>query len=183
MSSLQEQLLKAGLVDEKKLARAQQEKSKQANRKRKQAGKKGKQPNTEKKRPPNPKAERDRELNRKRQEELRQKELAAQASLLIANNKIDRAQGDQPYGFVYKRKVKKIYVTEAQKTQLSKGQLSIATYVAADGRRFELIPNAVGQKIAERDESFLVPIDPPGESKADENDPYADYQVPDDLTW
>ena len=38
MSSLQDQLLKAGLVDEKKLARANQQKTKQA---RKQRGKKG----------------------------------------------------------------------------------------------------------------------------------------------
>ena len=38
MSSLQEQLLKAGLVDEKKLARAKQEKTRKANLARKQRG-------------------------------------------------------------------------------------------------------------------------------------------------
>ncbi|HKJ52674.1 MAG TPA: DUF2058 domain-containing protein [Gammaproteobacteria bacterium] len=183
MSSLQEQLLKAGLVDEKKLARAKQEKSKQANQARKKRGNKG-QPSEASRQPlQNKKAERDRELNRQRQQQARQKELAAQATQLIVNNRLERAQGDQPYGFVYKRKIKKIYVTEAQKKQLAEGQLAIATHVATDGRRFELVPKAVAEKIGERDGSFLVAIDPPAESSRDENDPYADYEVPDDLIW
>ena len=183
MSSLQEQLLKAGLVDEKKLARANQQKNKQAQQARKQRGKKKPQPNTGQQRPQNKKAERDRELNRQRQEAARQKELAAQAKQLIVDNQLDRKQGEQPYGFVYKRKVKKIYVTEAQKSQLSGGQLAIATYVASDGRKFELVPIAIAERIAERDSTMLVPIDSAPDSKPDENDPYADYQVPDDLTW
>jgi hypothetical protein len=183
MSSLQEQLLKAGLVDEKKLARARQEKSKQANRARKKRGKKGQQPEASRLPLQNKKAERDRELNRQRQQQARLKELAAQATQLIVDNRLERAQGDQPYGFVYKRKVKKIYVTEAQKKQLADGQLAIATHVAADGRRFELVPKAVADKIGERDESFLVAIDAPAESARDENDPYAEYEVPDDLIW
>ena len=39
MPSLQEQLLKSGLVDEKKLAKAEQEKNKRASTARKQRGK------------------------------------------------------------------------------------------------------------------------------------------------
>jgi len=183
MSSLQEQLLKAGLVDEKKLARAKQEKNKQVNQARKKRGKKGQQPEVPRQRPQNKKAERDRELNRQRQQQARQKELAAQATQLIVKNRLERAQGELPYGFVYKRKVKKIYVTEAQKKQLAEGQLAIATHVASDGRRFELVPRAVAVKIGERDESFLVAIDPPADSTREENDAYAGYEVPDDLTW
>lgn len=183
MSSLQEQLLKAGLVDEKKLARANQQKNKQAKQARQQRGKKGGQSNAVRQQPQNGKAERDRELNRQRQQQARQKELAAQAKQLIADNRLDRSRGEQPYGFVYRRKVKKIYVTDAQKEQLARGQLAIATHVASDGRKFDLVPNAIAEKIAARDESFLVKNDPPAESGADENDPYAAYEVPDDLTW
>ena len=183
MSSLQEQLLKAGLVDEKKLARAKQEKNRQASQARKKRGKKDQQPDASRKRPENKKAERDRELNRQRQQAARQKELAAQATQLIVDNKLERAQGEQPYGFVYKRKVKKIYVTEAQKKQLAGGQLAIATYVASDGRRFELVPKAVADKILERDESFVVPVEQSADTGRDENDPYAGYEVPDDLIW
>lgn len=183
MSSLQEQLLKAGLVDEKKLARAKQEKNKQADQARRKRGKKSQPPDATRQRAQNKKAERDRELNRQRQQQARQKELAAQATQLIVDNRLERTRGEQPYGFVYKRKVKKIYVTEAQKKQLADGQLAIATYVAADGRLFELVPKAVAEKIGQRDESFLVNIDPVEDSTRDENDPYSDYEVPDDLIW
>lgn len=183
MSSLQDQLLKAGLVDEKKLARAEQEKNRQAKQTRKQVGKQSRQPDKNRQRPQNRKAERDRELNQKRQQERRLKELAAQATQLIVDNKLDRASGEQPYGFVYKRKVKKMYVSDAQKKQLTDGKLVIATYVAVDGRRFELVPTAVGEKIGERDATFLVTTDSPSKSNREENDPYADYEVPDDLIW
>ena len=184
MSSLQEQLLKAGLVDEKKLARAAQQKNKQAKQRRQQRGKKGQQPKATRAQAQNSKAERDRELNRQRQEQARQKELAAQAKQLIVDNRLDRSEGEQPYAYVYKRKVKKIYVTDAQKTQLAEGQLAIATHVIAnDGRKFELVPKAIAEKLAERDESFVVRIDTAEESARQEDDPYAGYEVPDDLTW
>ncbi|MGD8350745.1 MAG: DUF2058 domain-containing protein [Gammaproteobacteria bacterium] len=183
MSSLQEQLLKAGLVDEKKLARAEQEKNRQDTQARKKRGKKGKPPQASRPRPQDKKAERDRELNRQRQQVARQKELAAQATQLIVDNRLERAQGEQPYSFVYKRKVKKIYVTEAQKKQLAEGQLAIATHVATDGRRFELVPKSIADKILERDESFMVPMDSAADSSRAESDPYADYEVPDDLIW
>ena len=183
MSSLQEQLLKAGLVDEKKLARTNQQKNQQSRQARKQRGKKGKPANTGRPRPQDNKAERDRELNRQRQQQLRQKELAAQVKQLIVDNRVDRSAGEYPYGFVYKGKVKKIYVTEAQKNQLAQGQLAIATHVASDGRRFDLVPAAVADKIAERDASMRIAIDPAQESRRDDDDPYAGYEVPDDLVW
>ena len=183
MSSLQEQLLKAGLVDEKKLARAKQQKNKQAQQARKQRGKKSRHPDKARQRPQNRKAERDRELNQQRQQATRQKELAAQVKQLIVDNRLDRSQGENPYGFVYRRKVKKIYVTDEHRSQLAQGRLAIATYVASDGRKFELVPKAVADKLAERDESCLVTIDSSADSSRDENDPYAGYEVPDDLVW
>lgn len=183
MSSLQEQLLKAGLVDEKKLARANQKKNQQANQARKQRGKK-KPPVEAPARPAqNRKAQRDRELNQKRQAEVKRKELAAQATQLIDVNRLDRVKGDQPWSFVYKRKVKKIYVTGEQKNQLVAGQLAIVTCVKPDGRKFELVPTAIAAKIAERDETFIVESDAPTDAGTVDDDAYAEYQVPDDLVW
>jgi uncharacterized protein YaiL (DUF2058 family) len=158
MSSLQEQLLKAGLVDDKKLARAEQEKN------RRTSGKKGAQPDPVRQPVQNKKAQRDRELNQKRQQEAQRKERAAQAKQLIDINKQDRSKGEQPYSFVYRGKVKKIYVTEAQRDQLVAGQLGIATCVT-------------------NEETFLVDLGEPAKSDPGEDDPYADYQVPDDLIW
>ena len=182
MSSLQEQLLKAGLVDEKQVARANQKKNRQANQARKQRGKKGPAAKPAASPAQENKARRDRELNEKRRAQARQKELAAQATQLIDVNRLDRAQGDLPYSFVYKRKVKKIFVTAAQKKQLADGQLAIATWVRPEGRKFELVPRAIAAKIAERDAAFVVELERPAESPG-EDDPYADYQVPDDLVW
>lgn len=182
MSSLQDQLLKAGLVDPKKVAKANREKNRKDNLRRKNKSRKSaassSQPQI-----PGKKAQRDRELNQQRQEAAKLRELAAQAKQLIDNNKQDRTQGEHPYGFVYKSKVKKIFVTEAQKKQLVQGQLVIATYVTNDGRKFELVPGPVGAKIAQRDTSFIVEIRQQEESDKNADDSYADYQVPDDLTW
>ena len=183
MSSLQEQLLKAGLVDEKKLARAEQEKNRRASTARKKRGKKAAQKDPARRQAQDKKAQRDRELNQERQAEIRRRELAAQARDLIDRNRQDRSQGEQPYSFVYRRKVKKIHVTEAQKSQLASGQLGIATWVADDGRKFELVPRAVAEKIRQRDDSFVVDLGEPSREQPDGDDPYADYKVPDDLTW
>ena len=183
MSSLQEQLLKAGLVDQKKLARAEQEKNKRDRSARKKRGKKGAQPDPAARQARDEKAQRDRELNRKRRQEAERKELAAQAQDLIDRNRQDRSQGEQPYGFVYRKKVKKIYVTEAQRRELVSGQLAIATWVGSDGRKFELVPRAVADKILQRDPSFIVDLGEPAQAVPDAEDPYADYKVPDDLVW
>lgn len=183
MSSLQEQLLKAGLVDQKKLARAEQEKNRRSKTARKQRGKKGAQPDSTRQQAQAKKAQRDRELNQKRQQEAQRKERAAQAKQLIDNNKQDRTKGELPYSFVYRSKVKKIHVTEAQRDQLVAGQLAIATCVTNEGRRFELVPRTVAEKINERDESCLVDLGEPEKAEPAENDPYADYQIPDDLIW
>lgn len=182
MSSLQDQLLKAGLVDQKKVAKANRDKTRQDNLIRKNKSRKSVEPNSQRQRL-DKKMQRDRELNQQRQEAARRKELAAQAKQLIDDNQQDRARGEHPYGFVYKNKVKKIFVTEAQKKQLAQGQLAIVTYVNNDGRKFELVPGPVGEKIAQRDTSFIVEIRQQEESDEHADDSYADYQVPDDLTW
>ncbi len=184
MSSLQEQLLKAGLVDEKKLAKAEQEKNKRANAARKQRGKKAAKSKPARPQVQNKKAQRDRELNQQRQQERQRRERAAQAKQLIDGNRQDRSNGEIPYGFAYRGKVKKIHVTEAQRDQLVAGKLGIVTWVSNnEGRRFELVPKAVAEKIRARDETSFVFLDQPAQSQPDETDPYADYQVPDDLIW
>lgn len=182
MSSLQDQLLKAGLVDQKKVAKANREKYRKDNLTRKSKGKKSIQPSP-RQQVQGEKAQRDRELNRKRQEAAKSKELAAQARQLIDNNKQDRALGEDPYSFVYRGKVKKIFVTDSQKKQLVEGQLAIATIVANDGRKFELVPTPVWEKIAQRDTTFIVEIPQQEESDKNADDIYADYKIPDDLTW
>ena len=128
-------------------------------------------------------AQRDRELNQKRQQESQRKEIAAQVKQLIEVNKLERVQAEVSYSFVFKNKVKNIYVTEEQKTHLTQGHLAIVTQVHASNRQFEIVAMQVAQKIAERDAGSVVQLNDKADAAELEDDPYADYKIPDDLTW
>lgn len=176
-NSLQNQLLKMGLVDEKKVKQVKKEKHKQAKQQGKKAGAVDEarllvqQAAAEK-------AERDRELNRQRKEEAERKALAAQVRQLIEVNCLPKGEGDIAYNFSDDNKVKRLYVTEQVQRQLGLGRLAIVTL---DGQ-YELVPTAVAEKIRQRDESCVILCNEP-QQHSDEDDPYADYQIPDDLMW
>lgn len=176
-NSLQNQLLKMGLVDEKKVKQAKKDKHKQA----KQQGKKAVVVDEAKRLAQQvaaQKAERDRELNRQRKEEAERKALAAQVHQLIEANRLPKGEGDIAYNFNDEGKVKRLYVTEQMQRQLGLGRLAI---VKLD-EQYELVPTAVAEKIRQRDESCVILCNEP-EQNSDEDDPYADYQIPDDLMW
>lgn len=127
--------------------------------------------------------ERDRELNRLREQEKNRKAIIAQVRQLIETNAIARERGDVGYNFVYEKKVKKIYVTEKIQNKLSRGLLAIAV----QGEEFILIPVPVAEKIAERMPEIIVLQNTKGQNeeapRTEEEDWYADYQIPDDLMW
>ena len=188
MSSLQEQLLKAGLIDESRAKQANKEKQKRANQTRKSAGKSA----TRKVDPKKVAAEerhaervsRDRALDEKRKQAHEQKAIAAQVKQLIETNKVDRSKGEIPYSFVYRKKIKKIFIGETEKNLLAGGRLAIVTTVVNnEGRRFELVPMEVARKIAQRDAETVIELNDEHTTTIAENDPYADYKIPDDLTW
>ncbi|NVP03123.1 DUF2058 family protein, partial [Photobacterium damselae subsp. damselae] len=47
----------------------------------------------------------------------------------------------------------------------------------------ELIPAVVADKIAQRDQESIVVNNTVDETVVDEDDPYADFVIPDDLMW
>ncbi|MFT6551472.1 MAG: hypothetical protein ACJA1I_001512 [Zhongshania marina] len=180
MASLQEQLLKAGMVDKKKAKQITQEKRKQA----KQAKGTGKviidEGKEAAKRALAEKAERDREMNRLRQAEADKKAIQAQIVQLITLNKIDRKNGEIAYQFTDGKKIKKLYVDALLQTQLIKGVIALVKLKEG----YELVPAAIADKIKQRDESVvLVHNTKPANEPVDEDDPYAAYQIPDDLMW
>ena len=187
MSSLQDQLLKAGLVDESKLKQAAREKNRNSKQARKSKGKASRNQDpaakTDAQKRQEQRVARDRELNDKRGRALEQKAIAAQVKQLIEANKVDRSKGDIPYSFVYRNKVKKMYIGETEKNLLAAGKLAIVTLVINhEGRRFELVPPEVAQKIAARDAEAVIDLGA-ADDGGDDDDPYADYKIPDDLTW
>lgn len=71
-------------------------------------------------------------------------------------------------------------MTEAQFNQLVKGQIA----VVRKGDGYELVPTVVAEKIRTRDESVVVVLNTRVEKQeTEEDDPYKDYVIPDDLMW
>ncbi|ADN74295.1 Protein of unknown function DUF2058 [Ferrimonas balearica DSM 9799] len=173
--SLQDQLMKAGLVSKHD--------AKKANKDKHRARKAGKSVVNEAKAEAAQKraeqAERDRQLNAERKAEAEKKALQAQIRQLITVNAQPRDKGDLAYNFSDQGSITKIYVTPALQQGLINGQLAIAKL----GQEYFLIAAAVAEKVAQRDASAIVLLNDKASDQPDEDDPYADYQIPDDLMW
>jgi VCBS repeat-containing protein len=172
--SLKDQLMKAGLANAKKARQAEHAKRVQARDTQAPTSQEmARQALAEK-------AGRDRELNRVRDAEQAQKALPAQIRQLIGAHRIDRKGGDIAYQFTDQRKIKKLYVTAAQQEQLARGQIAIVRL--DDGH--ELVPTIVAEKIRGRDDDAVVLLNSRASTSQDtDDDPYAAYQIPDDLMW
>jgi uncharacterized protein YaiL (DUF2058 family) len=94
-------------------------------------------------------------------------------------NRIERTGGDVPFQFVDGKKIKKIHVTPKIQTELSRGRIAIARLEG----RYELLPAAAARKIMQRDETAILLLNTSEPVAAGEDDPYAAYQIPDDLMW
>jgi uncharacterized protein YaiL (DUF2058 family) len=178
MASLQDQLLKAGLADEKKARAVRSEKRKQ----RKQQPKGAAQINETERRARQAreeKANHDRQLNLKRQQEAEKKAIQAQIRQLVETNRLDRSRGETSYQFVHDKKIKKIFVDDVMIDQLSRGRLAIVCV----NEEYEVLAEAVARKIQERDSQAVVVLHDRKTDDAGDDDPYAGYEIPDDLMW
>lgn len=178
MASLQDQLLKAGLADEKKAKAIRSEKRKQ----RKQQPKGAVQVNEAEiraRQAREEKAERDRQLNLERQKEAEKKAIQAQIRQLVETNRLDRSRGETSYQFVDGKKIKKISVDDTMVDQLSRGRLAVVRL----GENYDVVPEKVARKIMERDEGAIVVLHDRKKDDQGDDDPYAGYEIPDDLMW
>jgi len=178
-NSLQEQLLKAGLIDKEKANKAKRQQAKKSRRQRNQKAGVISAEERQRKQALAEKAARDRELNQKRNEARRQREIATQIRQLVLDNRHPRGNGedDIAFHFEYRGKVKRLYVSGHTHEMITRGKLVIVNHNGI----FELVPADIAEKVRRRNPGIVV--DPPKEQTPDENDPYADYQVPDDLMW
>ncbi|EMY0611670.1 DUF2058 family protein, partial [Yersinia enterocolitica] len=113
------------------------------------------------------------------------KEYKAQVKQLIEMNKINLAKGDIGFNFTDNNLIKKIVVDKMTQAQLISGRLAIARVVADNNGESEyaIIPASVADKIAQRDANSIVLNSALSQEEQDEEDPYADFKVPDDLMW
>jgi uncharacterized protein YaiL (DUF2058 family) len=179
-NSLQDELLKAGLIDKQKISQAA--KQKKAQQKKKVAGKKARRAppvDPEVLRLREEKAARDRELNQQRDEVRRQREVNAQVRQLVSRNRHPRVERDDdiPFHFDNKGKVKRLFVSPDTHKKICDRKLVIVN----DNGQFELVPPPIAEKIRARNPSLV--IDLPDEQVPTADDPYADFKVPDDLMW
>ncbi len=181
MASLQDQLLKAGLIDAKKAKQANKEKRKETNVARRSSEEVVDEVRQSAEQARLEKIERDRELNRQRDLELQQKAIAAQIKQLIENHRQAKGagNGDVEYNFTDGKLIKKMRVSPLVLEQIARGLLAVVKL----GEGYELVPRIVADKIAQRDDKFVVVANTKQDNKVDEDDPYKDYVIPDDLMW
>ncbi len=176
--SLQDQLLKAGLVDAKKASKIKKSKHQQAKQKQKNKVEPVDEARLAAQKAQAEKAERDRQLNLERKQEAERKAVAAQIRQLVEMNR-QNAEGEIAYNFTDEGAIKRLYIDEEQQKQLGNGRLCIIKLDEA----YEIIPTAVADKIHQRDESVTILSNQPTETPDEEDDYYADFKVPDDLMW
>lgn len=175
--TLQEQMLKAGLVSTKKMAKVQRtaKKSRVQAREAREAVEENKKAQIE----------RDKQLSEQQKQATLSKEYKAQVKQLIEMNAITVAKGTIDFNFTDNNLIKKIAVDKTTQTQLINGRLAIAR-LAADSSgesKYAIIPASVADKIAQRDADSIVLNSALSQEEQNEDDPYADFKVPDDLMW
>ena len=185
MPTLQEQLLKAGLIDKKK-AKQVQHQQRQAQSQKKAKRVRGEAVVDEaalaREQAVVEKAARDRELNRQRQAELDAKALLAQIAQLVKLNRVDDGKGELAYQFSDDKVIGRVMVTAEQKRALAAGQLAIAKL----GKQYSVISSAVADKVRQRNAEVIVSQHEKSESAesiSPTDDPYAEFEIPEDFDW
>lgn len=175
----QEQLLKAGIVTKQQVQKTNKYKIKKNKQQRSNNEIIIDETKLKAQKATKENAARDRELNRKKEENARNKAISAEINQLITENCIARVDNCEiAYNFEHMRKVKRIYINKEMQQQIIQGKLGIARITG----RYELVPKSIAEKIRQRNEKRVV-LFANKKPTIDENDSYADYQIPDDLTW
>lgn len=174
--SLKNQLLKAGLTTTKRARRAAHEQRQEQSRVKKgesqSAAELARQRQAEQ-------AERSRQLNEQRQAEQRERALRAEVQQLIETHKVARDGGEQSYQFLAGKRIAKIYVPQQLVRALATGRMGVVQWQ----ERYEVLPYEALERLAERDEGVIVSWHKESEQAPAEDDPYADFPIPDDLMW
>ena len=178
MASLQEQFLKAGLVDKNKAKLANQDKNKQKKVERRTGTQSVDESRVAALETQRKNADRARELNAQRDAAATQKAIVAQIAQMVQKNRQSKGAGDIAYNFTHGNKIERLYVSATVQSHLMAGRLVIV----CQGPVVELVPRIIADKIAERDASMVVRVNK-ASTEIDADDPYAAFQIPDDLMW
>jgi len=183
MASLQDQLLKAGLTTKQKTRQANVDKRKK--NKQKRSGVKHESTLQEQVQQNLVKAKTDKKtkdnaLNELKQQQLIVKEAQLRIKQILTHHQIKNVFGDNDYNYTFETTIKKLSLDTVTHKALVNGQLALCglddvTYI---------VTRETAEKLSELDKSVvLVQNDKALDENVDEDDPYADYQIPDDMMW
>lgn len=185
--SLQDQLLASGLANKKQARKAKQDKARQKPKKNQK--KNAPAPDTEQDRiareaaaAAEAKRARDRQQSAAANEKRREKERRAAVDQLIARHVVAREpapEDDPPYSFTMDGRIRRLSVSRNQRARLADGRLGIVRR----GENSLLVERRIAERLIEMIPERVVLNTPTPSAADDPDDPYAGYEVPDDLMW
>ncbi|MGG2098367.1 DUF2058 domain-containing protein [Acinetobacter haemolyticus] len=176
-NALQAQLLKAGLVDNKKAKKL----TKQVQHEQRLGQNDDAALKADIDRSKQEKIAKDQALNSEKQRILEEKALKASIIQMIKQHKVLQTEGDIAYQFIDDNKIKKVYLSQQVYNALVSGSLVIAK----DQESYAYLPKALADKINQKMQGFILVNNNSEQNNetTDEDDPYAAYVIPDDLMW
>lgn len=187
-SSLQEQLLKAGIAKPKQAKKARRDKAQRnkAARKSSKAGKPVQAAEQELSREIDAAHAAKRAADRQRAQAANaareQRETKRQAIQIIQANRVDieaPAEDEPAYSYTIKGRIRKLPVSRDQRRRLAEGKLAIVRY---DGQT-SLVDTVTAERLETIIPKSVFRNSPEQGEATDPDDPYAGYEVPDDLMW
>lgn len=182
MAGLKDQLLKSGLINDKQLKKAARDQHKESQLS-KQQGKPTQQDSQRAnlQQAQQIKIQRDRELEQSRKQAAELKALSAQIGQMIEQAAMRHTEGDLIFSFADLNTVKRLHLNACTRDQLSRGLAGIVKH----GHKYHIVPRETVEKIRQRDASAVTLLNPHGQKAeiSTDEDPYAAFQVPDDLIW
>ena len=183
MASLQEQLLKAGLTTKQKTRQANSDKRKK-NKQQRSGVEHGASLQEQVKQDlalsKADKLAKDIALNDVKNSDNAKKEQQLRIKQILGHHQITGVKGDSEYNYTFDNKVKKLALDSKTHRALVNGRLALCGL----NETTYLVTSETAAKVAELDNSLiLVQNDNVEVEQTDVDDPYADYQIPDDLMW
>ncbi len=158
--SLQEQLLKAGLVDKKQVKKADHEKRVKSKKKRKLGDSFEDRDKLRLQQQQAERAKQDQKLNTERNQQAQQKADLAAAQQLVAANHIAVEEGDANYHYVDATgKIKRIQVHQGIADKLANGRLGLALH----NTDTVLVSDETVTKVLKRDKNLILAYNDPSE--------------------
>lgn len=177
-NSLQEQLIQAGLASEQRLKETRSEKRKSTKGGKHRGPRQDEATRRAAAAAKAEKLQKDRELERQRREEADRRALEHEMRQLIHAHRVVREGGDVAYNFADGKALKRLHLSKDQHARVCDGRL----VVVRQDTFYELVDRQTAERVQARDPGRVLVWNRPDQQPA-ADDPYAEFEVPDDLMW